>query len=643
MFQDRAKMKNITLSDIAIKIVFFFGLAAAIFHIFVSATGILEAYKMRATHLMFLLPIAFLVYPMCKKGRFSKVTMIDFAWFATTFVALLYVSQLSYSRLIARIPFVTSLTMLDYVVAVFLLVAVLEATRRVAGMGMVSICLVALAYAFFGVLLSGKLRHTGTTIQRMAEQMSLSTNGIFGSTVAASATFIFMFTLFGEFLNFSGAGQFFIDLAFAATGKAKGGPAKMAVVASALMGTISGSSTANVTSTGSYTIPLMKKTGYRNDFAGAVEASASTGGQILPPVMGAASFLLAEYVGISYISLCIAAAIPAALYFIAIFIAVHFEAVRTGLEGVSDTEDRPSWKWLLLHKGYLAIPLVTIIVTLVAGMSAYRAALYAILAIVIILAVEKRGKINFKGIVYALAKGGRSAIMIAVTCAAAGIVIGVSNETGIGVKFASIIIGIGNENIYFILPLVMIAAIVLGMGLPTSAAYIMVATIAVPALISMGCNVMASHLFALYFGVFSGITPPVAISAYAAASLADSKPMKTGWMAVGLCLPAFIIAYALIFNPALILQGNIVDTIWLIIVTLIGVVAIAGGVIGCIFKPIKIWNRFILVIVAIIMTITPNIIITLACMAAIIAFFIYNKRASVGWKPIKGDMIRSEN
>lgn len=617
--------KTISLADLAARLVFVIGLGAACFHLYVSATGILEAYKMRTTHLMFLLPMAFLIYPAGKKGRFSKVTILDFMWFAATLAGLVYLSQVAYPRLVQRIPFVSPITALDYAVALFLVVAVLEATRRVAGMGMVIVCLVAIGYAFFGKFLHGKLRHTGTSLRRMAEQMCLSTNGIFGSTVAASATYIFMFTLFGEFLEFSGAGQFFIDLAFALTGKAKGGPAKMAVVASGLMGMISGSSTANVTSTGVYTIPLMKKTGYRPLFAGAVEASASTGGQILPPVMGAASFLLAEYVGISYLSLCISAAIPALLYFIAVFIAVHFEAVRAGLKGVEQDENQVSWKWLLIHKGYLAAPLFVIILSMVVGLSAYKAALYAIGTILLILLVEKRGRIDGKGIVNALAKGGRSAVMIAITCAAAGIVIGVSNETGIGVKFASIIIGLGKGNIYLILPMVMLASIVLGMGLPTSAAYIMVAAIAVPALIKMGCNPMASHLFALYFGVFSGITPPVAISAYAAAGIANSSPMKTGWMAVGLSLPAFIIPYAFIFNPSLILQGTLPGTVWMILVALVGITGMAAGVIGCIFRPISMWQRVMIVILAIVMTVVPDLLLTVAFMVLILGFFAYNK------------------
>jgi len=631
---DRAlNEKTAAWKDAVGKLVFIIGLAASCFHIYVSATGILEAYKMRTTHLMFLLPMTFLIYPMRKKGRFSSINFLDFLWFAATLAGMVYLSQIAYSRLVMRVPFVSPLNTLDYVVAVFLVVAVLEATRRVAGMGMVVVCLVALAYAFWGNHLHGKLRHTGTTVLRMAEQMSLSTNGIFGSTVAASATYIFMFTLFGEFLEYSGAGQFFIDIAFSLTGKARGGPAKMAVIASGLMGMISGSSTANVTSTGTYTIPLMKKTGYRPAFSGAVEAAASTGGQIMPPVMGAASFLLAEYVGISYISLCAIAAIPAVLYFLAVFAAVHFEAVRVGLKGVeSDGEVKP-WKWLLLHQGYLAAPIFVILITMIMGLSAYKAALYSIVSILIILVAEKRGKVDWKGLVKTLARGGRAAVMIAVTCAAAGIVIGVSNETGIGVKFASIIISLGKGNLYLILPMVMLASIVLGMGLPTSACYIMVAAIAVPALIKMGCSTMASHLFALYFGVFSGITPPVAISAYAAAGLAKSSPMKTGWLAVGLALPAFIIPYVMIFNPALILEGSILSTVWVVLEALVAIVGMAGGVIGCVFKPFSLWQRILLTGSSIVFVITPNLAVTLVCLAVTAALLVMNKLQAANWQP----------
>ena len=507
-------------------------------------------------------------------------------------------------------------------------------------MGMVIVCLVAIAYAFFGKYLHGKIRHTGTTVKRMAEQMSLSTNGIFGSTVAASATFIFMFTLFGEFLEYSGAGQFFIDLAFRSPAR-QGAAPKMAVIASGLMGMISGSSTANVTSTGVYTIPLMKKTGYRSEFAGAVRGLRIHRRADNAACHGAASFLLAEYVGIPYIKLCAAAAIPAILYYVAIFTAVHFEAVRTGLKGAAPDENAKSWQWLLLHKGYLSAPIFVILITMILGLSAYKAALYGIpLDRHHHVCGEKRGRIDWRALVRTLARGGRNAVLIAVTCAAAGIVIGVSNETGIGVKFASIIISLGHNNLYLILPMVMLASIVLGMGLPTSACYIMVAAIAVPALIKMDCNTMASHMFALYFGVFSGITPPVAISAYAAAGLAKSPPMKTGWLAVGLSLPAFIIPYSFIYNPSLILEGTIAGTVWVIFQCIVGIFGMASGVIGCAFRPVAVWERIVLVVLSAFMVVSPNVIASVVCMVIVGGLLITNRIRAKDWTaPEKGAIV----
>ncbi len=617
---------RLTATEIAKYIVFAMGLVAAIFHIYISATGILEAYRMRTLHMMFMLPMAFLMFPMCKKGRFAKQTWIDFVWFLLCFSSLIYLSMIAYPRLVMRIPFVTPFYYLDFAIAIFLVVAVLEATRRAVGWGMVVVCLSALAYAFLGHHIRGDFGYTGTTLLRMAEQMCLSVNGIFGSTVAASATFIFMFMLFGEFLQYSGAGQFFIDIAFALTGRARGGPAKMAVVASALMGTVSGSSTANVTSTGTYTIPLMKKVGYRPVFAGAVEASASTGGQILPPIMGAASFLLAEYVGISYISLCTAAAVPAALYFVAVFCVVHFEAVRTNLKGAED-EKAESWKKILLTQGYLALPLLVIIATMVAGISAYRSALYAIIScvvLVVINSIHTKRRLSAREFINCLASGAKGGVMIAVTCAAAGIVIGVSSETGIGVKFASAIIRLAHGNLYLILPMVMVSSLILGMGLPTSAAYIMVASIAVPALTQMGINVLAAHLFALYFGVFSGITPPVAISAFAAAGLADSKPMHTGALAMWLSLPAFIIPYAFIFNNALILHGSLPEILGIIALTLVGVFGMAAGAIGCMFGKLYPIERILILGCSIVMVVTPRLGITLVCLTAVGVIVVLN-------------------
>ena len=291
----------------------------------------------------------------------------------------------------------------------------------------------------------------------------------------------------------------------------------------------------------------------------------------------------------------------------------------------------------MLHKGYLSAPIFVILITMILGYSAYKAALYAILSIVIIMLLEKRGRIDLRAIIGTLARGGRNAVMIAVTCAAAGIVIGVSNETGIGVKFSSIIISLGHNNLYLILPMVMLASIILGMGLPTSACYIMVAAIAVPALIKMGCNSMSSHMFALYFGVFSGITPPVAISAYAAAGLAKAPPMKTGWLAVGLSLPAFIIPYAFIFNPALILEGTMLETVWVVFQCIIGIFGIASGVIGCAFMPIKLWERLLIVLLSMVMIVAPNLILSIVCLIGVASLLVVNKIRSKTWdEPMNG-------
>ena len=600
-------------------IIIVLALSAAIFHLYIASTGILEAFKMRTLHLMFLLPLSLLLYPIRKKGKFSEIGILDIVLALFTFLSIAYLSLYSYERLINRMPFISSLAPMDLVIGVFLIFIVLEATRRAVGWGMVIIVLVALLYTLFGKYIPGRFGHAGSNLLRLIETMSISTTGIFGLTTSASASFIFLFVLFGAFLKRSGAGQFFIDFAYSLTGNSKGGPAKMAVIASCLIGSVSGSSTANVTSTGAYTIPLMKKMGYEPSFAGAVESSASTGGMILPPVMGSVAFLMAEYVGIPYIKLCAAAAIPALLYFTSVGFAVHFEATRLGLAGVEG--ETPSWKKVVLERGYLAIPLFVIILTLILGLSAYRAALYGIISCVVLSYFKKETAFRLKDIVQTLIEGSKNAVMIAITCAAAGMVIGVTAETGIAVKFASLVIGISGGKMFLILPLIMLASLILGMGLPASAAYIMVASIAVPALIELNLNVMASHLFALYFGVFSGITPPVAIAAFAGAALAGSDPMKTGFRAVWLSLPAFIIPYVFILRNGLILEAPLPDILMTILTTAIGCIFISMGIIGCIHRKISLAERVIIIVTSIVFMLNPNLLIEAAMLLLMLGVY----------------------
>ncbi|WP_051302036.1 TRAP transporter permease [Salibacterium aidingense] len=589
------------------RLVFVIAVSASLYHIYLGLTGVLEAYQMRSLHLGFLLPISFLLFPMFKERKESSWLTVDIAFFIMSAFSILYLGVFEYERIINRIAYVDSLTALDLIAGVVLVLCILEATRRIIGWSMVVIAIIAMLYALYGNILPGPFSHTGNSFDRMIEQLVFTTEGIFGIPLAASATFIFLFVLFGVFLEKSGVGQFFIDFSYALAGRARGGPAKMSVVASSLMGSISGSSTANVTSTGAYTIPLMKNVGYKPSFAGGVEAAASTGGQILPPVMGAASFLLAEFVGISYTTVIIAALIPALLYFVSVGFVVHFQAVKNGIVGLSK-EEVPQWSSVLKNV-HLSIPLIVIVTALFLGYTPYLAALIALASVVVVGAIKKATRMSLKQIIVTLRDGAKATIMIAVTCATAGIIIGVASQTGIGITFASAVIGLAQGQFLIILPLVMIASIILGMGLPTSAAYIMVAAIAVPALVELEVSVLAAHLFALYFGVFSGITPPVAISSYAAAGIADSKPMGTSLTAFKIAIPAFIIPYIFVFHNELLMQGEWYEIIYTTVTALIGVIILAASIVGCYLQKMNWLERIVLFLAAFGMISFNNVLI----------------------------------
>ncbi|WP_079474043.1 TRAP transporter permease [Marinococcus halophilus] len=605
------------ISKIIKSIIFIIAVSASLFHIYLGLTGVLESFKMRSLHLAFLLPVSFLIYPLMKDKSNIITLLIDISMFVISSLTILYLSVFEYERIVNRIAYVEGLTTLDFLVGVILILSILEATRRIIGWSMVIIALAAILYALYGNLMIGPFAHTGVSFERLIEQLAFTTEGIFGIPLAASATFIFLFVLFGVFLEKSGVGQFFIDFSYAIAGRSRGGPAKTSVVASSLMGSISGSSTANVTSTGAYTIPLMKNVGYKPAFAGGIEAAASTGGQILPPVMGAAAFLLAEFVGLSYTAVITAALIPALLYFISIGFVVHFQAVKMGIVGLPK-EKIPKWKYVLKN-AHLSIPLVIIIIALFLGYTPYLAALIALASVVLVGAIKKSTRMSFRKLVITLSQGAQATVMIAVTCAAAGIIIGVASQTGIGITFASNVIGLAQGHLLLILPLVMIASIILGMGVPTSAAYIMVAAIAVPALVDLGVSVLAAHLFALYFGVFSGITPPVAISSYAAAGIAKAKPMSTSLVAFKIAIPAFIIPYIFVFHNELLLQGDWLDIIYAIITALIGVIILAAAIVGCYLKETNLLERLLLLAAALGMISFNSVIIPIISFVIILA------------------------
>ncbi|MFS8542955.1 MAG: TRAP transporter permease [Limnochordales bacterium] len=469
----------------------------------------------------------------------------------------------------------------------------LEAARRVVGTPIVVIAIAFLIYAYVGPYMPGFLAHRGYTFTQIANHMYFTTEGIFGVPLGVSATFIFLFILFGAFLEKTGIGRFFIDLANAVAGFASGGPAKVAVITSALEGTISGSSVANTVGSGSFTIPMMKRLGYRPEFAAAVEAAASTGGQLMPPIMGAAAFLMAEFTGIPYIEIAKAAVIPALLYFTGIFIAVHYEAKRLGLKGIPRSQLPSLWS-VMKSRGHLLLPLVGIIYLLMEGSTPMKAAFYGILLAIAAAMVHPTTRMSLRDIVEGLEQGARSALGIVMATAAAGIIIGVITLTGLGLKLASGLVQLAQGQLLLTLVFTMLASLVLGMGSPTTANYVITSTIAAPALLQLGVPTLVAHMFVFYFGIVADITPPVALAAYAGAGIARGNPLRTGVLASRLAIAAFLIPYIFAYNPAMLLIGATAGQIIQMAVTsVLGMFGVAVAAGGFFRAPMALWERLL--------------------------------------------------
>ncbi|MEW9109837.1 MAG: TRAP transporter permease [Cytobacillus gottheilii] len=559
-------------------IVFFGLLAFSLFHLYTGVFGMLTAQLQRSIHLGFALALIFLLFPARKKSlKKNKVAWYDIILAILAVVVCAY-WPLNIEEIVGRAG---RLTDTDFYIGLLAILLVLEATRRAVGLPITIIAIVFIGYALFGPYMPGFLAHRGLDLDRLVQTMFFTTEGILGTPLGVSATFIFLFLLFGSFLVKTGVGQYFNDLAVSIAGKSTGGPAKVAIFSSALQGTISGSSVANVVTSGSFTIPMMKKLGYKKEFAGAVEATASTGGQIMPPIMGAAAFLMVEFIGggITYWDIAKAAAIPALLYFAGVWIMTHFEAKRVGLRGLKD-EEMPNRKEVF-KKIYLLLPILAVIVLLMSGMSVIRAALWSIVITIAVSAIRKDTRITFRGFIDALVDGARTALGVAAATASAGIIVGVVVKTGLGLKMANGILDFAGGLLIPTLILTMVAAIILGMGSPTTANYVITSTIAAPAIILLGVPDLAAHLFVFYFGIVADITPPVALAAFAAAGVSGGDPIKTGFNASKLAIGAFIIPYMFVLSPELLM----IDTtwyylIWVVFTALAGMMAIGAGVIG---------------------------------------------------------------
>ena len=600
------------------------------FQIYTGWFGQLTDYLQRSIHLGFALVLIFLLFPGKKDGSRKRVAWYDYGLAGLSLIVCLY-WPIFYDTLVRQVG---GIEVQDMIIGGLAILLVLEAARRVVGLPLVIIAIAFLLYALFGRFMPGLLAHNGLSLEQLIHTMFYTTNGILGTPLGVSSTFIFLFILFGAFLMQTGVGNYFNDLAISIAGRRTGGPAKVAIFTSALEGTISGSSVANVVQSGSYTIPMMKRLGYDKNFAGAVEAAASTGGQIMPPIMGAAAFLMIEFAGVPYIEIIKAAVIPAILYFSGIWIMTHFEAKRIGLKGLPKEQIPP--KLEVLKKIYLLFPIIIIIVLMDAGMSIARAALWGIISTVVVSLFRKDTRINLTKFITALKDGARNALGVAAATACAGIIVGVVTKTGLGLKLGHGIVGIAelitdHPQILLLLTLflTMITSIIIGMGSPTTANYIITSTIALPAILTLdaqfelGIPVLAAHMFVFYFGIVADITPPVALAAFAATGISGGDPIRTGINASKLAIAAFIIPYMFVLQPELLMiDTTLLKLIWVLITALTGMVAIGAGVIGFWYKKLN-WVERIISIIAGLLLIYPEGFSDIIGLVIFIAMVVY--------------------
>ncbi|MDM5358522.1 TRAP transporter permease [Peribacillus sp. ACCC06369] len=596
----------------------FFGLLAfSLFQLYTAIFGVFTAQIQRTIHLGFALSLIFLLFPANRKKR--QKGKLQIAWF-DILLAILSIGVGAYWPLFFEdiVMNVGRLGALDFAVGLMAILLVLEATRRAVGLPIMVIAILFVFYGIFGQYMPGFLAHRGLTLERLVQTMFFSTEGILGTPLAVSSTFIFLFLLFGSFLVRTGVGQYFNDLSTAIAGRRIGGPAKVAIFSSALQGTISGSSVANVVTSGAFTIPMMKNLGYKKEFAGAVEAAASTGGQLMPPIMGAAAFLMVEFIGngITYWDIAKAAAIPAILYFSGIWIMTHFEAKRLGLRGLTK-EEMPSKKEVF-GKFYLLIPIIAIIILLMLNITVTHAALYSILISVLVGFINKDVRMKFIDIIYALVDGARTALAVAAATAAAGIIVGIVTKTGLGLKLANGLIDLSGGYLIPTLMLTMVAALILGMGSPTTANYVITSTIAAPAIILLGVPDLSAHLFVFYFGIIADITPPVALAAFAAAGVAGGEPIKTGIESSKLAIAAFIIPYIFVLSPQmLMIDTTWMEVVWVVLTAMSGMIAIGAGVIGYWMRKMH-WLERVLAIIVGLLLIYPETISDIVGLSAFI-------------------------
>ena len=612
------------LSGLSNKIVVAIMFSFSLFQLYTGIFGSLDAVLQRAVHLGFGLSLVYLLYPSRKSFSRTKLHPLDVVLAIVAAGACIYI-LVNYKQLVFRSGRVTKVDMIVGIIGILL---VLEGARRVVGWPMVLIAIGFIVYALLGRKIPGPLSHRGIAIDDLVQHLYFTPEGIFGLPIGVSATFIYMFLLFGAYLEKTGMGEFFIDLSNSIAGSAPGGPAKVAVLSSAAMGTLSGSSVANVVGTGTFTIPMMKKLGYEPEFAGAVEATASTGGQLMPPIMGAAAFLMAEFTSIPYVNIVGAAIIPSILYYIGVYGGVHYEAKRLGLKGMPK-EDLPKFSQVVKTRGHLIIPIVIVMYLLIAGYTPIRAALGAIVSSILVAGIKKETRLSLRDIFDGLVNGAKSAVTVVAATACAGIIIGVVTQTGLGLKMGSILVSLANGKLILTLLFAMLTSLVLGIGVPTTANYVITSTIAAPALLMLGVPTIAAHMFVFYFGIIADVTPPVALAAIAASGIAKSEPIKTGVQASRLAIAAFVIPFIFVYSPSLLLVDvTPLHLVFVIVTAIAGVMALSAGLTGFFKCKMNALEKLIFIVGGLLLITTSYIVNIIAAGMLLVGYLSQKNRVS---------------
>ena len=568
------------------------GLAMSLFHIWVLTIRAIDPWYFRTMHVVFAGVLLFLLVPGWKQKDRSKVHIVDWILIAMLVAPAVYIF-IEFDEWIYRVGVVPETW--DFIFSLMFVAAIWEMARRATGTPLAILTALFILYGHFGAYMPGLFYHKGYDWDRMITYL-FSLDGILGLPIQASAHYIYLFVLFGAFVDSSGAGKFFVDFSRCLAGRFRGGPAKVSILSSALIGTASGSSVANVVVDGVLNIPLMKASGYRGAVAGAIEAMNSTGGQIMPPVMGAGAFLMAEILAIPYGTVATAAIIPALFYYLSAYWMIDFYSAAAGLKGLKQ-EDLPVFRKIMAEKGYLLVPIIVLLLCLmVFDYSPYRSAMMGIVSLIVVSWVRASSRMGIKAILNTLASGAKGSIEIAATCAAAGIIVGVLTQTGLGTKFAMIIFNYSGGNLYIAMVFTMLIAIMLGMGMPTTAAYAICASVLAPALIQMNVPEIAAHMFIFYFACISALTPPVALASFAAAAIANARSWEVGWQGMRFAIAGFLIPYMFVLGPAMVLIGEWWEIVLAVITGSIGTAALAGSVQGWLLTRCVKWERIILFI-----------------------------------------------